>query len=67
MKAGGPPAPERRWRSLSLRGVWEPAGWPRLLEPGGCTAARPPSAEQKEQSPSPPSPGSVSLRRGVPP
>ena len=28
MEAGGPPTPERSWRSLSLHGVWEPVGWP---------------------------------------
>ena len=28
MEAGGPPTPERSWRSLPLHGVWEPVGWP---------------------------------------
>ena len=28
MEAGGPPTPERSWRSPSLHGVWEPVGWP---------------------------------------
>lgn len=42
VEAGGPPAPERSWRSPSLHGVWEPVGWtPHLLD-----AAPQPSVEQ---------------------